>query len=85
MATNEKRAQVSKPFKAFHILLCITSTVDKAFGDVETSAGLHKLIGNNALSGWNSSNSIWYLGLNAFSSLRSPRKSQETVNIYKDY
>ena len=49
-----------------HILLCITSTADKVFKDVESSAGLHKLIGEGALYGWNNANSVWYLGLNSF-------------------
>ena len=68
-----------------HILLCVTSTADKVFRDVETSAGLQKLIGDGAKSAWNSSHSVWYLGLNAFSTLISPSKSQESVNVYKDY
>ena len=68
-----------------HILLCITATADKVLKDVEASAGVHKLIGDGALSPWNNSNSVWYLGLNAFSILISPSKSQESVNIYSDY
>ena len=32
-----------------HILLCITSTADKVFKDVEASAGLHKLIDDGAV------------------------------------
>ena len=67
-----------------HILLCITATADKVLKDVEASAGVHKLIGDGALSPWNNSNSVWYLGLNAFSILISPSKSQESVNIYSD-
>ena len=37
------------------------------------------------MSCWNFSNSFWYLGLNAFSTLVSPSKSQESVNIYKRF
>ena len=62
-----------------------TSAADKVFKNVEASAGLHKLIGDGALSGWNNANSIWYLGLNAFSTLISPSKSQQSVSVYKGY
>ena len=63
----------------------ISATTDKVFKDVEASAGVQKLIGDGALSRWNVSKSVWYLGLNAFSKLISPSKSQESVNIYTDY
>ena len=62
----------------------ISATTDKVFKDVEFSAGVQKLIGDGALSRWNVSKSVWYLGLNAFSKLISPSKSQESVNIYTD-
>ena len=68
-----------------YILLCITSIAESVYRDVESSLGVHKLIGEGALSSWKKSNSIWFLGLNAFSKLFSPCKGQESVNIYKDY
>ena len=68
-----------------HILLCVTSTADKVLKDIESSVGVHKLIGDGALSGWNKGNSIWYLGLNAFSKMLSPHNSQESCNVYKEY
>ena len=43
------------------------------------------MIGDGAISTRNNNSSIWYLGLNAFSSLLSPSKSQESINIYKSY
>ena len=66
-------------------ILCITSTSDKVFKDIESSFGVHQLIGDGALSKWNSKNSIWYLDLNAFAKLLSPSNAQETISLYKEY
>ena len=40
------------------ILLCITTTTDKTFKDVEASVGIQNLYGDSDLYSWNSSNSV---------------------------
>ena len=72
-----------------HILLCIDQAIDKVFKDLETTLGVQKLIGlgaSHVFSG--GSNSIWWLGLIAFSKLLSPSHAQQSIslfNLYKEF
>ena len=68
-----------------HILLCVTATADKVFKDLESSIGVHKLVGEGALANLRFKNSIWYLGLNAFSKLLSPSNAHESISLFKEY
>ena len=69
-----------------HILLCIDQAIDKVFKDHETTFGVQKLIGLGAAHVFSGgSNSIWWLGLIAFSKLLSPSHAQQSISLFSLY
>ena len=69
-----------------HTILCIQNAVDKVFKDSETEIGVNKLISTDAQHAFNSpSNSIFTLGLIAFSKFLSPSHAQLSISLYKAY
>ena len=69
-----------------HILLSVQAALDKVFKDKETLIGAQKLISTDAAHVFSSpKNSIWTLGLIAFSKLLSPSHAQESISLYKAY
>ena len=69
-----------------HILLAVQAALDKVYKDQETCIGAHKLISTDAAHVFSSpKNSIWTLGLIAFSKLLSPSHAQESISLYKSY
>ena len=69
-----------------HCILCIQNAIDKVFKDRETEIGINKLISTDAQHVFNSpSNSIFTLGLIAFSKFLSPSHAQLSISLYKAY
>ena len=69
-----------------HCILCIQNAVDKVFKDKETEIGVNKLISTDAQHVFTSpSNSIFTLGLIAFSKFLSPSHAQLSISLYKPY
>ena len=67
-------------------ILCIQNAIDKVFKDRETVIGINKLISTDAQHVFNSpSNSIFTLGLIAFSKFLSPSHAQLSISLYKAY
>ena len=69
-----------------HPLLAVQNSIDKTFKDEEAKIGVQKLISADAAHVFSSpKNSIWYLGLLAFSKMLSPSHSQETISLFTRY
>ena len=69
-----------------HPLLAVQNAIDKTFKDEETKIGVQKLISVDAAHVFSSpKNSIWYLGLIAFSKMLSPSHSQDSISLFTRY
>ena len=70
-----------------HILLCIDSSLNKSFKDFEVKVGVENLLGKGLESTHvlSSSDSVWTLGLIAFSKLLSADNSVDTISLHGLY
>ena len=70
-----------------HVLLCVDSCLNKTLTDFELKVGVHKLLGRGLESTHvlSSNESVWILGLIAFSKLLSPSSAVDTISLNKLY
>ena len=68
-----------------HVLLCVDSCLNKTLTDFELKVGVHKLLGRGLESTHvlSSNESVWILGLIAFSKLLSPSSAVDTISLNK--
>ena len=65
-----------------HIVLAVENCVDKVLRDCETKLGRENLVGPGAAHVFNSTSSIWNLGLVALAKLLSTSHCKESISLY---